>query len=330
MSAASSTPEERRSPALELLRRRPLVSFFVLSYAVTWLLWSPVVILGLPVFEPSTAAPNPAVLPAIAIGVTGTAVFMIWVTEGRDGLRRYRERLLTWRVGIGWWAVAILALPVGGMIVATLLGASDTLLALTPAALVSYPLAYLAHFVFGPLFEESGWRGFALPRMQYRLGPARGTLVLGLLWSAWHFFLYAPMWFGSDLAAGLQSLIIFSVLTTAMTFLFTWLSNHTRASLLLVILLHGSVDGTQTYMTRLGERGVIDPASAQLANGLGLLIAAVVIMIVLLVATRTRLGYGAYRDTWEEARDLDPVTAAAPRGGRAPTRPERSAPEPSA
>lgn len=314
---------------MAVLRRHPLASFFVLAYGVTWLLWLPVLALGLPVFDPATDAPNPAVMPGIAVGVTGSAILMIAVTQGRDGLRRYRRRLLTWRVGLGWWAVAILALPVGGMVVATLLGGSDTLLALTPAALVIYPLAYLAHFVFGPLFEESGWRGFALPRMQYRFGPARGTLLLGLLWSAWHFFLFGPMWFSSGLAAGIEALAFFTVLTTAMTFLFTWLSNHTRASLLLAILLHGSVDGTQTYMSRLAERGVIAPESAQLANGLGLLGAALLILLVLLVATRGRLGYAAYRGTPEEAADLDPVTAAAPRDGRDTSRPDTTqTPEP--
>jgi uncharacterized protein len=318
MSVTPSSPTRDGSPALALVRRRPITSFFVLAYAVTWLCWLPVVLTGASVFDPDTFAPNPAILPGIAIGVTGTAIFMIWATEGREGLRRYRERLLTWRVGIQWWAVAILLLPVGGMVVATLLGASDTLLALTPSALVLYPAAYFAHFFFGPLFEESGWRGFALPRMQYRFGPARGSLYLGLLWSAWHFFLYVPTWFSAgDVGAGVQALVIFTVLTTSMTFLFTWLSNHTGASLLLVILLHGSVDGTQTYMQRLGDQGVISPEATALADGLGLLIWAVIVMIVLLVATRGKLGYAAYRDTPEEARDLDPVTAAAGRGRHA-------------
>lgn len=46
-----------------------------------------------------------------------------------------------------------------------------------------YPAAYVSHLFFGPLFEESGWRGFALPRMQHRFGPLQGTFLLGLLWS---------------------------------------------------------------------------------------------------------------------------------------------------
>src|SRR5688500_12130455 len=52
-----------------------------------------------------------------------------------------------------------------------------------------------AHFVYslllaGALGEETGWRGFALPHMQTRLGPLAASLVLGLLWAFWH----VPLW----------------------------------------------------------------------------------------------------------------------------------------
>jgi hypothetical protein len=33
-------------------------------------------------------------------------------------------------------------------------------------------------------------------------------------------------------------------MTTSMTFIFTWLFNNTHGSVLLAIVLHGSVDGT--------------------------------------------------------------------------------------
>jgi uncharacterized protein len=48
-------------------------------------------------------------------------------------------------------------------------------------------LTYLGAFVVvlgGPLFEEPGWRGFALPRQLH--GPLIGDLILGSLWALWH------------------------------------------------------------------------------------------------------------------------------------------------
>jgi membrane protease YdiL (CAAX protease family) len=193
---------------------------------------------GLPIFSADTHAPSLYVLPGIAIGVTGSAFLMTAVTQGKAGVRRLVQRLLWWRVGLQWFAVAVLLIPVSEIVASAALGNPDALRALTPSALMFYPAAYVSHFFFGPLFEESGWRGFALPRIQGRFGPFRGTLLLGLLWSGWHFFLYLPASLAGGAAVAALDLGVFTFSTTAMTFIFTWLSNNTKASLLLAILLH--------------------------------------------------------------------------------------------
>lgn len=296
----SHSASRTRAPGrmAQAMRKRPLVSFFVLAYGITWLLWSPVVLMGLPAFSTTTHAPSIYVLPGVAVGVTGSAVAMTAITQGKAGIRRLLQRLTWWRVRPQWFVVAVLLIPISGMLVAAALGSPDALRAVTPAALFFYPAAYFSHFFFGPLFEESGWRGFALPRMQHRFGPLRGTLLLGLLWSGWHFFLYAPAWFHSG-GGGLLGLGFFTVTTTAMAFLFTWLFNNTKASLLLSILLHGSVDGTSTYMQRLADRGAISEAAASTSIGLGLLIPCVLWAVLLIACTRGRLGYQRYRDETE-------------------------------
>ncbi|HZZ49334.1 MAG TPA: type II CAAX endopeptidase family protein [Pseudonocardia sp.] len=302
-SSSSASSDRRQSGrVVRVLRERQLLSFFVLAYGITWLLWSPVLVLGLPVFSASTHAPTWYLMPAIIVGVTGSAFFMTAVTQGRPGMARLLRRLVTWRVGVVWFAVAILLIPVGEVVGAVALGAPDALGALTPSGLVFYPAAYAAHFFFGPLFEESGWRGFALPRMQQRFGPLKGTILLGLLWSGWHFFLYAPTWFSGGAVAGVAGILVFTVTTTAMTFIFTWLSNNTRASLLLCVLLHGSVDGTATYLQVLADRGVISDAASGAATQFGLLAVCLLVAVLLAVATRGRLSYPRYR---EEAESLD-------------------------
>ncbi|WP_167104293.1 CPBP family intramembrane glutamic endopeptidase [Mycobacterium sp. DL592] len=285
-----------------ILRARPLLSFFVLSYAVTWLLWAPLVITGVPAFSETTHTPSWYALPAVAVGVTGTAFFMTAVTQGRAGVHRLVQRLRCWRVGPAWYLVAMLLIPVGQLLITAALVSPEALRALTPSALALYPSSYLAHFVFGPLFEESGWRGFALPRMQHRFGPVRATLLLGLLWSGWHFFLYAPSWFAGGAVNGVVGVGIFVVFTTSISFVFTWLFNNTKASLLLAILLHGSVDGTATYLLRLADKGVISSDVAQFSGQFGVLILCVVTTLALVLVTRRRLGYPRYR---AEAERLD-------------------------
>ena len=70
------------------MRARPLASFFVLAYAVTWLLWSPLVFAGVPAFSATTHAPSWYALPGVAVGVTGSAFFMTAVTQEGRSVRR--------------------------------------------------------------------------------------------------------------------------------------------------------------------------------------------------------------------------------------------------
>lgn len=286
----------------DLLRAHPLVSFFVLAYAVTWLLWAPMVIAGAPVFSETKHLPSPYALPGIAVGVTGTAFVMAAVTQGRAGVRRLLQRLTCWDVGGRWYLVALLLIPVGQLLVTAAVAGPQVLRALTPAALAVYPAAFLGHFIFGPLFEETGWRGFALPRMQHRFGPLRGSLLLGLLWGGWHFFLYLPGWWSQGALAGVTGAAIFVAFTVSISVVFTWLSNNTRASLLLAMLLHGSINGTATYVQVLADRGVIPVDAAMFSAGIGTLLIALLAAVIVGWLTHRRLSYPRYR---YEAEHLD-------------------------
>ncbi len=287
------------------MRARPLLSFWVLSYAVTWALWTPMAIAGIPAFNEDSHLPSLWALPGIATGVTGTAFLMTAATQGRAGVRRLLQRLTEWRVGLVWYLVALLAIPLTELLLAAAFVDTSVLRAITPDALALYPAAFAGHFVFGPLFEETGWRGFALPRMQHRFGPMRGTLMLGALWAGWHFFLYLPGWIAAGAAAGIANAAIFVAFTVSVSVLFTWLSNNTRASLLLVMLLHGSVNGTATYLQVLADRGTISPEAALFSAGIGTLGAALLGAAVVAALTRRRLGYGRYHHEAEHL-DLDP------------------------
>ncbi len=285
-----------------VLRRHPLLSFFVLSYAVTWLLWAPVVFAGVPAFSETRHVPSLAALPAVAIGVTGSALFMTAVTQGRPGLRRMFDRLRCWDVGLRWYAVALLLFPIGEVLFTIAVAGSGALRALTPEALMYYPAAFASHFIFGPLFEETGWRGFALPRMQHQFGPLRGTMLLGLLWAGWHFFLYLPMWMAAGAAGALVNAAIFVIFTVTVSVVFTWLFNNTRASLLLAIVLHGSIDGTATYVQVLADHGIISRDAASFAAGFGALLTAALAALAITWLTHRRLSYPRYR---YEAEHLD-------------------------
>jgi membrane protease YdiL (CAAX protease family) len=304
MNRVSTLPSPNAGGLVQTMRRHPLISFFLLAYAVAWVLWLPVVYLHLPVFSERSHAPAIYILPGIALGVTGSAFLMTALTQGKAGVRRLLQRYVLWRVGWQWYAVAILAIPLTEVLIGLVLpGGQDALRAFSLAALLLYPLAYLSHFYFGPLFEEGGWRGFALPRLQHRFGPLLGTLILGFLWGVWHFFVYLPLWLQEGgVVGGLLSAGAFVLSTMAMSIIFTWVLNNTKGSLLLASLLHGSIDGTSTYLQVLAQRHLLSATAAANSIGLGNLLACLVLALLLIVFTRGRLSYQRYQ---HEAEFLD-------------------------
>jgi uncharacterized protein len=113
---------------------------------------------------------------------------MIGITEGRAGIRRF----VLWRVGLGWYLFALIGIPLILVLsVIVLPGALASFQGLAPLE----PLPLLGIFVYifflgGPLSEEPGWRGFALPRLQSLHGPLVGSPILGILWGLWHLPLF--------------------------------------------------------------------------------------------------------------------------------------------
>ncbi len=101
------------------------------------------------------------------------------------------------------------------------------------------PLAFLFNLLFGgPLNEEVGWRGYALPRLQADWGALRSSFVLGLLWVFWHL----PVFFIAGTSQSEMPFVAFALWVVALSILFTWVYNGTGGSLLLVILAHGAVN----------------------------------------------------------------------------------------
>lgn len=272
------------------VRRRPLVYFFVFAYAISWGLWLPVNLFGIPAIDETLSLPSIYILPGVLFGATGSALLTTAIIDGKAGVIALLKRFLLWKVGLRWYAFAILGLPVVMVVIGFLLsGDSRVSLFFSPASLALYPAAYFSHFYFGPLCEEAAWRGFALPRLQVLHGPLKGTLILGILWGVWHLPVYLPL----D-----SSFIFFLVSTLGMTIVFTWLFNNTKGSLLLAILLHGCIDGTVTYVYLLAAKDII-PLSVAGDLELGLMLSALGVAIVLLFATRGRLSYDTYRRSGE-------------------------------
>jgi uncharacterized protein len=176
-----------------LLIRHPLVFYFLIAYAGSWLVWMPMVLsedgLGLLPYKVSPLLAQAAITIATFTGPFLSALIMTGMTEGRASIGRLVRRYVLWRVGFRWYLFVLVGIP-AIMVVGTAIlpGTLASFQGPTPRMLLIYPLFFVwVLFLGGPLGEETGWRGFALPRLQRLHGPLVGSLILGPLWAFWHF-----------------------------------------------------------------------------------------------------------------------------------------------
>lgn len=213
-----------------------LVLFFVLAFGWSWVCW-----LG------AAWLKHRAVLPAAALDVLGgfgpgvAAVVVTAYSEGRPGLHRWLTRCLQWRVG---WLRMLLAfvLPALLMGLAALIHlALGGTLPDSPAkghfllVVINFILVFL---IGGPLGEEFGWRGYALPDMQARWGWRVASLALGAAWATWHL----PLFYGSSTVQSHLPFGLYAMSAVASSVVFAWLYNQTQGSVLPVLVLHTAVN----------------------------------------------------------------------------------------
>jgi uncharacterized protein len=273
-----------------VLARHPLVSFFLIAFAFSWLLFLP----G-PLMYYGVLNLNPSVLGLLGIaGLLGpifSGFVMTATTEGRAGVGDLLRRIVLWRVGLRWYLFALLGIPVV-MLLGTLL---------RPGALGSFDLsaqpftlAYLVAFVSmvligGPLFEEPGWTGFAQPRLQRLHGPLLGGLILGSLWALWHlpgFLIPSQNLTDIPPRGTVLDFVVFSLALVGLRFIIMWVVNNTRGSVLMAILTHASWN-TFYSAALIG----LFPARSVLGSYVNLTIASCVLALVIIALTRGQLGY---------------------------------------
>jgi membrane protease YdiL (CAAX protease family) len=221
-------------------------TYFLLAFAISWILV--IAVVGIDGF-PGTAADFGALLPVVVLamlagpsvaGVVSTLLF-----QGRTGLRDLKQRLLHWRVGARWYAIALLTAPLTALSVLTVLSLTSPVYRPGIFTTSNPALHLLLGAVTGiaaGLFEELGWTGFAVPRLRLRYNIFATGLMVGLMWGAWHLL---AIWWGSTGTSGSLSMTLY---LPAMTLSFlppyrvlmVWVYDRTH-SLLVAMLMHASL-----------------------------------------------------------------------------------------
>src|SRR5215213_788049 len=207
-----------------VIKRHPLVTFFVLAYALSW--W------------PALLTPH-GILP---LGPLLAVLIVLPFVGGWSAVVDFLRRIAQWRVGLPWYALVLL-LPVA--VTSTAVGLNLFLGARILStnhmpSLADLPMTLVFILLIG-LGEEPAWRGFALPRLMAGRTALAGSLLLGVLHTIWHLPLFGLEYDWQNGLPWAIGVLSFAVVTT-------WVYNRTHGSLLLPLLMHVSVNLASRYL----------------------------------------------------------------------------------
>lgn len=223
---------ERLLPRLNAGGGSAVPVFFTLTFAWSWLFW--LLSAGI---QAKSAALAAALSVVASFGPGLAAAAVVRLQSGPVEFRRWLKRCLQWPVPWRWMVLAFL-LPLvimAGVAVAHLALGGTLLPSPADGQLLLVPAVFVGVFFFGgPLGEEFGWRGYALPALQKRHGWRVASLMIGAVWGVWHL----PLFFLEGSTQSQTPMLVFMLMIGALSVLFAWLFNHTGPSLLSALLLH--------------------------------------------------------------------------------------------
>ncbi len=291
--ASTSSNVTRTSGMSGWMKRHPLVAYFVLAYALTWVLIVPIMLSqrGLGIFN----LPDPLLFVLFLLstfsGPLPAAFIMTSVIDGSTGRRQLLRRMFQWRVGLGWYLLVIAGYPLIFLAGLTFYSGAAPWIALIqkwPLIFTFYlPIAAIG-IIFPGLGEEPGWRGFALPRLQLQYGPLSGSLILGVFHGLWHLPVYFIPGTILDGPFNFTAFAANTCLIIAITFIWTWLFNHAGQSILFAMFVHAVSNAASGLIPRL----IVDTTGDL---WFGFKVGAVCALIII-VLTRGRLGYRSSRE----------------------------------
>jgi membrane protease YdiL (CAAX protease family) len=270
------------------INRYQISIFFILTFVLSWFPWY------------AGIAPE-----VMAMGPSIAAFIVVLMVGGRLGFVDLLRSFVRWRASLGIWALAIFGpgiLYLVGLGVHLFMGGEAPPFIMIREELNLLPL-YLVMVVLmpwnGPVGEEFGWRGYALPKLQNKYGPLIASLVIGTVWGIWHlpdFFALQGVIGTLATALGMIFLVPYVLGTIANSVFMTWLYNKSKASALIAgIVWHAAIDFWAPILLSdsslaAAREGTHLPTVAPNLY-LTVLAVQVVVAIILVIVTKGKLGY---------------------------------------
>lgn len=231
--------------------------FTVYAFAASWLCWLPVAASDHGIGSvPAAAGPLLVILGTFGPFLAATSI--VSRASGFRGLREYVSQAFRWRVGLQWYAAALLApaaIRIAVISAHIVKGGSYPAMSDSNPWLAVPTTFLLVLLIGGPTGEEFGWRGFLLQRIQPFFGLLGASLVIGVVSAIWH----GPLFLITGTAQSHLPFLLFATRTVALSVISTWLYNGSRRSLLIVLLFHASLNTWPNTLYLLESENTLGP-----------------------------------------------------------------------
>ena len=239
---------------MTIIKRSPLIAFTLITFTFSWGFWLPQALHSQGYIETGNMLWGFG-----SFGPSIAGIIVIALTGGKAGLKSMWLRLLDWKVKLKWYLFIFIFPPLIILIalfIHRLAGGSiPSLITIENLALI-IPTFFLVLLLGGPLNEELGWRGFMLPHLLKTLSPFMAASIVGVVWAVWHLPLF---WISGASQEGIPAgAVLLQIL--ALSYIFTWLHNRTRGSLVIPLLFHASLNTSGAIMPILpAQAGSLQP-----------------------------------------------------------------------
>ena len=287
----SMTTRQKQLPFPSWVRhvivRHPVASYLIMVYAVIF-----------PIALPSALTRGDFLPLDLALyeslgtifGVTLPAFLVTAATDGWDGVRELASRCVRWCVGVRWYVIALLGMPVAMTLATTAVFGTPLLNNVSDRWELLFTLVLPQLVLLVLLFnwaEEIGWTGFLQDKLQDRYSPLKACALTAFPFAVFHvpFFLREEGWALANLSIALVYLVVEAFVLFFARVVIIWLYNSASRSLLIVGLFHAAFN---TTINTFGHEYIPGAAEAGFYIGSGIVMIAA---IVIAVRTRGRLSY---------------------------------------
>lgn len=220
----------------------------MITFIFSWIFWAPQALISTnllsapKIFTDFLFSPfNPA-----AFGPLVSAFLLTYLSKGKMGVKILLKRGIDYKFKKIWYIPIFFLFPIitGAALILAIVSGEPVpdLSVLSNPILIAFVFIYI-FFLGGPFQEEWGWRGYALDRLQKKWDALISSLLLGVIWGAWHL----PLFFISGTIQSQTPIWGFMILIVCGTVLFTWVYNNTGGSIFATMLFH-TMNNLSFYM----------------------------------------------------------------------------------